>query len=624
MTISEEYYSTVRRANNIPELFFELAQNMEGKILGYQAQVIDKTTSWRALDYRSTAQKISRLAAAIQKLGVNKGDRVAIISGTRAEWLEIDLAILSIGAIAVAIYPSLPASDIAYILHDSAAQLVFAENEEQLQKLLALTSTPQLIPAREGLPDEAKTVTISTIITIEETSSHTNVVRLDDLINDIPETTGIPSSTHLISRADVASLVYTSGTTGPSKGVVQTHGNHLSNVAQAIECGMFAMDGTLFLYLPLAHSFARLIGYIGFLTPANIKFSSVADTKTSRVDLLRVASDMCKSNATVFPSVPRLFEKIRDKLEHTSSKRGLTGFLLSATLKNAKRVFEAQESGKAPNSFDSILSLLFSPLRAKIKRSIFGQQFQHSISGGAKLPVDVNRFFWGLGIEIYEGYGLTETCVATNVNRKGANKFGSVGKAMVEVNIKIADDGEICFKGPNITQGYWNRPQATAESWDSNGWFHTGDIGHLDENGYLFITDRKKDLIVTAGGKKIPPIKVENILTSSKYISHAVFCGDGKPYCVALVTLNEDAVIDYLMKRGVSATEPLSKIQLVAELLEEIRKRTNTGLSSFEEVKKIAVIDEDFSVDNGLLTPSLKIKRKSVLKKYSELLESLY
>jgi long-chain acyl-CoA synthetase len=373
---------------------------------------------------------------------------------------------------------------------------------------------------------------------------------------------------------------------------------------------MFALDGSLFLFLPLAHSFARLIAYLGFLSPATLKFAGVASTTSSKVDLARVAKEMCNASAEVVPVVPRLLEKVKDSIIQKSRAGTLAARILSITLQASQRVWQAQQSNGAPSLLDQIIVAATGSIRTKIKEQIFGTCYRHAISGGAKLPVDVANFFWSLNIPVFEGYGLTETCVATNVNRIDRYRLGSVGPAFDYIHTKIAEDGEILFKGPNITQGYYKRPRATEESWDSEGWFHTGDIGHLDTDGFLFITDRKKDLVVTAGGKKVPPIKVENLLIRSPEVDHAIYFGDGKPYCVALVSLNQAA-----RALDTAAQE---------KIIESVRVDTNKELASFEEVKKIALLPQELTVENGMLTPTLKVKRKVVINTFRSLIESLY
>ena len=604
------FSTTVAACQSIPQSFFDLSSSQPDAIAYYYpSHAPSGAIEWFSRTRLESLTRVKKIRAHLQKLGVSTGTKVAIIAGTRPEWMEIDLAILSLGAVCVSIYPSLPPAEIGFILADSETTVVFAENQEQIDKLTWLSQQPITLPARDTIPETTALVTMQHIVAIEPLSEGTlSYTSLTDVLASELTTTTFDFSA--LSRDTISSLVYTSGTTGPAKGVVQTHGNHLSNVEQAIRSNMFALDGALFLFLPLAHSFARLIAYLGFLSPATLKFAGVASTTSSKVDLARVAKEMCHASAEVVPVVPRLLEKVKDSIIQKSRAATLAARILSVTLSASQRVWQAQQSGGAPSLLDQIIFAATGSIRSKIKEQIFGKRYRHAISGGAKLPVDVANFFWSLEIPVFEGYGLTETCVATNVNRIDRYRLGSVGPAFDYIQTKIAEDGEILFKGPNITQGYYKRPRATEESWDSEGWFHTGDIGHLDSDGFLFITDRKKDLIVTAGGKKVPPIKVENLLIRSPEVDHAIYFGDGKPYCVALVSLNQTArTLD-------TATQE--------KLIESIRIETNKELASFEELKKIALIPQELTVENGMLTPTLKVKRKVVINTYRSLIEALY
>lgn len=545
-------------------------------------------------DLRTVQDKVKNLAYYLASIGVKKGDSVAILSNTRPEWMMADLAIVSLGAISVSVYHSLPSEEVGFILYDSGAKVIFCENEEQINKVRWLSENEFEVPEVEERQASKTKLNFKKIISFESAPEIEGIVELQTIFSETQRPIEFPN----LTRDDIAALVYTSGTTGPPKGVIQTHGNHLSNVVQAIDSGMFALDGSLFLFLPLAHSFAKLIGYLGFLTPAVLKFPTIISRTESKVDLTQVAKDMANSGAEVIPVVPRLFEKIKLKLESTDNK------ILQWTLLASLEAYENKKMNKASGLLTNLLYFGTSPIRAKIKNGLFGNAFKHAISGGAKLPVTVNEFFDALGIEIYEGYGLTETVVATNVNRKGNRKIGSVGPCLNGVEIRIAEDGEILFRGPNISPGYYNRPAATKESFGE--WFKTGDIGYLDHDGFLFITDRKKDLIVTAGGKKIAPQELENVLKGKPPISQAVILGDGKPYIVALVTVDPQAEGNIL-----------EQVRIIIENLNQKR-------ASFEQIKDFRIIKEDFSIENGFLTPTMKVKRKLVAEKFKDLVQEMY
>ena len=390
---------------------------------------------------------------------------------------------------------------------------------------------------------------------------------------------------------------------------------------------MFLLNGSLFLYLPLAHSFARLAYYVGFLTSTSLVLPAIADRRTSRIDLQSTAKDLQEGAPSVLPSVPRLFEKMAAALQTKASGSGIGNHLMRLTISNAQRVYTKKERGEPASIFDQVMYNGLASIRATIKSRLFGANFSHGISGGAKLDPEVNRFFDALGITICEGYGLTETCVATHVNLPGQRKIGSVGPALDGVEVKICpDDQEIALRGPNITHEYLHRPTATKEAWDSEGWFHTGDIGKLDEDGFLYITDRKKELVITAGGKKISPQMVEGLFKRYPFISNSLYFGDGKPHCVMLFTLNEIELRTILRNRGVhyTAETPLNSLAETQALVRTAVDEANSKLASFESIKRFAILGEDFSIENGLLTPTMKMKRKAIVAKHRETLEGLY
>jgi long-chain acyl-CoA synthetase len=322
-----------------------------------------------------------------------------------------------------------------------------------------------------------------------------------------------------------------------------------------------------------------------------------------------------------------LFEKMGAAIQARAIGSSLQQRILALCIRNARQTYERRAKGERLGIVEQMIFNGLAPIRAKIKAQLFGTGFRHGISGGAKLDPGVNKFFDALGIVICEGYGLTETCVATHVNLPNKRKIGSVGPALEEVEVRIAAaDGEIVMRGPNITQGYLRRPQATAEAWDSEGWFHTGDVGHLDEDGFLSITDRKKELVVTAGGKKIAPISVEGLFKRYPFISQALYYGDGKPHCVMLFTLNETELRAMLKQQGfeVPSDAKLNTLPAVTALVDEAVKDANATLASYETIKSFAILGEDFTIENGLITPTMKMKRKAIVARYKDTLESLY
>ncbi|RMD84145.1 MAG: long-chain fatty acid--CoA ligase [Candidatus Dadabacteria bacterium] len=608
---------------NIAEAFYVTAADYPERVV-YSQAVFDtdapssEPRAWISTDYATVKARINKIAHYLKSVGVAKGVKVGIISNSRPEWLEADIAVLSLGGVVVSIYQSLPPSDIAYILFDSGAKIVFAENQEQVNKLKEIASKEWKMPATEERGESLERVEVERIIAFEQCALDDSVVQLEEILTG-PERQE-PSEMLKIRRTDIASLVYTSGTTGPPKGVIQSHHNHLSNVRQAVETGLFEPESSFMLFLPLAHSFAKLIGYLGFLTPASLKFPAVADTRTSKLQPSSITRDIREGSASIVPVVPRLLEKMRAGVLLKAEGGGVGGFLLRLAINAALKV----QSGKG-GVIDRAVYSATAFMRRKVKEKLFGPNFCFCISGGAKLPPNVGRFFDALGITVLEGYGLTETCVATNINRLGANKIGTVGPVLSEdIELKIADDGEIMFRGPNVALGYHNRPQATRKAWDSRGWFHTGDLGSVDEDGYLTITGRKKEILVSSTGKNIAPQDIEAAVKESRYISQVVMVGDGRPYCTALITLDMDAVGEWCRANGVIPAGHYSSDPKVYDLVWGEVQRVNASLAGFEQIKKIEIVPDDFTVENGFLTPTFKVKRDLVLKEYGDLVERMY
>lgn len=616
-------YWGLDEAKNIGAAFFAAANVDLTRPVYAQAQYDGHLESkehrrWVTSTYADVKPKVCKLIKYLRSLGVKKGSKVAILSTSRPEWMEADIAIVSLGGVTVSIYQTLPEAEVAYILFDSGADIVFAENEEQAKKLINIHGREWDIPGTEDRPPQKSKVLIKKIITFEDSFPDSLMIDYREIIKG--PSGEVPKEIEELTRADLASFVYTSGTTGPPKGVVQTHGNHLSNVRQAAESGLFSDTSTIMLFLPLAHSFAKLMGYIGFLTPASLKFIAIIDTKTSRMEPVSVTRDIREGSANIVPIVPRLLEKMRDGISRQAASKGLKGLILGSTVNSALDVYEKRASLKS-----KLLFLLTTSIRKKICLKLFGPHFKYGISGGAKLPVAVARFFDALGVEILEGYGLTETCVATNVNRFGNKKIGTVGPLLSkDIEVRILEDGEIAFRGPNISLGYHNRKTATAASWDNDGWFKTGDLGAIDSDGFLTITGRKKELIVSSNGKKIAPQDIEDKLKNSPYVSQVVLCGEGKPYCTALVTINEEAIKLLLQNSGREIPAKLSEDSHIKDLIWNHVDKVNSGLANFEQVRKISILPNDFTLDNGFLTPTFKVKRKLVETKYKDLIEGMY
>lgn len=620
----------VDRHRNIPEAFFAAAERSPDLPVYVHAvaqrDLTQEDAGARTLvtrTFRDVEKRVAAVARCLEQWISPRSEdeqrepygrpRIAILSNTRPEWMEADIAILSARAITVAVYHSLSDEEVAYILFDSGAEIIFVENTEQASKLLRIMEREWEFPGTEDRPALTTRLQFRKIVAFETVSRHPLIEQWEDIVGTVGQDEREEKLSRLdeLKPGDLATLVYTSGTTGPPKGVMQTHQNHLSNIRQVYQAGIIREGSTVFLFLPLAHSFARLMGMIGFLTPVVVYFPAVFSADHSKLEPRSLLRDMREMGANVVPIVPRFLEKMEEALRSRAERSSISGRLLRLALWAAESSYEDRIAARAPGRAKSMLFRSTAPVRKSIRESLFGTSFTFAVSGGAKLPLAIANFFQALEIPVLEGYGLTETCVATNFNPLGKNKIGTVGPVLAkDIEQRIEEDGEICFRGPNVSLGYWKRPTATRASWDQAGWFHTGDLGTIDEDGYLTINGRKKDLIVTSGGKKVAPQAIEDELRYHPLISQAVLLGEGRPFCVALFTLK---------------TKP------AAEKLDEVKSQIrahvdaiNAHLASFETVKNFHILDEDFTVENGFLTPTMKVKRKLVAERHAKELEELY
>jgi long-chain acyl-CoA synthetase len=575
------------------------------RIVIEQALIGSSPRSWSTLTYQELSFQIAKLRSFLQLQGIGELSRCSICSNTCPEWLISDLAVLSLGAATVSIYTTLPTQDIAYIMKDANVTVAIVENQ---------TLVDQFLKIHEGFQGSDENWypphPLTHIICIQPCTAHPLVTSLSDIVaGPVGENTTFQCSA---TRNSFASLVYTSGSTGLPKGVIQTHGNHLANLEQVVQADVFGPSGSLFLYLPLAHSFARLVGYLGLFTDTTLKMPAITDPVSGTLDLVSVSQDLRAANCEYIPSIPRLFEKIKMNIERKATEKTVQGWVLRRTLNAAQKMYRATKTKNSISPITWAIYHITDSIRTKLRDTIFGTKLIHAISGGAKLSPDVTEFFAALDIIILQGYGLTETCVATNVNRHNDNRIGTVGPVFDGIEMKLTTEHEICFRGPNVANGYWEKPEETKASWDSDGWFHTGDLGSVDEDGFLTITGRKKEVIVSAGGKKIAPQKVEKLLENLPGISHAVLFGNDRPYCVALLTMSDP-----------DSVKKDNNAQHHAELWKKI-EHINEQLAPFERIRRARIIFEEFSVENGLLTPTHKIKRHEIRDRYQDLIWEMY
>jgi long-chain acyl-CoA synthetase len=563
------------------------------------------------LSSKEAFEQIRDLALGFRSLGVGKGDRVSIVAESRPEWVLCDQAILALGAVTVPIYPTLSAAQARYILEDSGARLAIVSTRFQLEKV---QDVRHLLPALEAVAvmDEAAAAKAS-VLGLEEVRR-----RGHQLMNSQWGTAKeFQDGARLIKPDELATIIYTSGTTGEPKGVMLTHANLLSNVLAAAEVLDIGVDDIAVSYLPLSHAFERIASFLFLYRGVTMIFAESFDTLGRDIGVVR---------PTVLTGVPRVYEKMQAKiLEKGSAAPGLKGTVFKWAVKSGLARAHSTLRGKRPGPLTALQASLADRLVFAKVREGTGGRLRFVVSGSAPLPPTVAEFFTAIGLPIIEGYGLTETSPILTVNPLDAPRLGSVGKAVRDVEIRIADDGEILARGANVMRGYYNKPDATAEVL-RDGWFHTGDIGTIDEHGYLSITDRKKDLLVTSGGKKIAPQPIEAVLKRSPLISEAVVLGDRRKYAAALI-IPDFAALERRLKdlaRPPGDRAELVKREDVVGLYDEIVNGLNRDLSQFERIKRIAILPNEFSIESGELTPTLKVKRKVVEERYRDVIEELY
>jgi long-chain acyl-CoA synthetase len=555
-------------------------------------------SGWRDVTAEQFRDEVTALAKGLIAAGISPGDRVALMSRTRYEWTLVDYAIWSAGAVTVPIYETSSAEQVEWILSDSGASAAFAETQAHADAIreadVAAVQNVWLIEGPDGTvagPDGAG-------VTDEQLEQHRTARK----------------------AADLATIIYTSGTTGRPKGCQITHANLLSDVRNAVEGSLvevFEIAGSsTLLFLPLAHSFARII-QVGCLESGAI-LGHWPDTRT-------LAKALPEFRPTFLLAVPRVFEKVYNTAVQQASASKAKSRIFDAAAATAVAWSQAASSdGAAPGQALRLRHALFDRLVYTKLRAAVGGKVAYAVSGGAPLGERLGHFFRGAGITILEGYGLTETSAAATVNRPSRNKIGTVGPPLPGVAIKIADDGEILLRGPNVFPGYWHNDAATAEVLDPDGWFGTGDVGGLDEEGFLQVTGRKKELIVTAGGKNVAPAVLEDRLRASPLISQCVVVGDGRPYIACLITLDEEGLEFWRKQHGLAADADVSDNPELTADIQAAVDEANKAVSRAESIRRFRVLASDFTEENGYLTPSLKVRRNLVIKDFAADIESLY
>ncbi len=563
--------------------------------------------AWRAITHTDLAQRVVAVSMGLRELGIRPGDRVSILSETRPEWAIADYACLCAQAADVPIYPTLTAKQTEYILKDSGAVGVFCSTAEQVAKVLEIKSHLPALQHVIAFESDAKRGGVPTLTELE--------ARGQTAAAKYPRAR---EEALAVSPDAIATLIYTSGTTGDPKGVILTHNNIWSNVQAALQVMALTDEDECLAMLPLSHVYERMVDYTLMHAGVIINYAESFD---------KVGPNLQEVRPTIVLSVPRLYEKVyarvlENALSGSALKRRIFFWAKQAgddwaTLKLDQRPIPAGLALKHRIAD----RLVFSKLRART-----GGRIRFFISGSAPLSPEIAKFFFSAGLPILEGYGLTETSPVLTLNPLTRPRIGSVGPVVPGVQLKIASDGEVLAKGPNVMQGYYNKPEATAEAIDAEGWFHTGDIGELDADGYLRITDRKKDLIKTAGGKYIAPQPIENQVKLNKFVANAVLLGDKRKFSIILVVPNYEALEPWARGEGSSfgSRRELIALPAVQQKMEaEVDSRLG-DLARFERPKKVVLLEQDFTIESGELTPTLKVKRRVVEKNHQPAIDRAY
>lgn len=570
---------------------------------------------WEVVSTPEIAETVEAFSCGLMALGVKPGDKVVLISEDRPKWLLTDYAVLTAGAADVPIYPTLNAQETAYIANNSDAEVAVVSNEDQANKLLS---------QRENLKR------LKSIVVFDPPpGGHPDLLTWDQVIawgkDYAAKNPGIHRKVaSQVKPEDLATLIYTSGTTGVPKGVMLTHSNFVENCRAGMEYLEIDPSDRALVFLPLSHSFERMIDYCYFWQGLSIAYAESIE---------KVADNLGEVKPTCMAAVPRLYEKVYARLmEQAAQSSALKKFLIHWSIRTVSEWAESYKAnkGRVPLGL-AFRRALADKIVPKKLRARVGGRIRFFVSGGAPLPRHLAVFFYGCGLPIAEGYGLTETSPVVTVNefhKDGREniRFGSPGRPLKNVEVRIAEDGELWVRGPNVMKGYYKMPKETKEVLTPDGWFATGDIATLDQDGFLFITDRKKEIIVTAGGKNVAPQPIENELKRNKYVTQAVLIGDGRPFVTALIVPNYDNVVEYCKSKGVHKIDPrdLCREPVVAHLFQNVLDRVNANLSRYEQIKKCRLLPKELTMEEGELTPTLKVKRRVIHQKYGHLIEEMY
>ncbi len=564
---------------------------------------------WESVTWQQVGDRVQNIAAGLIALGIAPEDRVALASSTRYEWVLVDFAVMCAGAATTTVYPTTNATDVAYIVANSGSRVVVAENQAQVDKLLE---------HRSALPAVAKVVIIDGegdgdwVVTLDELEQQGR-----QLLVDSPD--AVDERIAAIGPDRLASLIYTSGTTGRPKGVRLTHEAWTYTAAAIDALNVLGPEDLNFLWLPLAHSFGKVM----LALPLQIGFPTAIDGRVERI-----VDNLAAVRPTVMGAAPRIFEKAHARIMGMVAEQGgLKKKIFDWAIAVGLTVSEARQVGRKPSRTSSLAYRLADRLVFSTIRERFGGRVRFFVSAAAKLDRDVAQWFDAVGIVVLEGYGLTETAAASFINRPNAYRLGTVGWPFPATEVKIADDGEILLRGPGVMTSYHDLPDATAEALDEDGWFRTGDIGEIDSDGFLRITDRKKDMFKTSQGKYVAPSAIEvRFKGLCPYAGELIVIGEAKPYCVALVTLDSEAITDWAAKHGLSGKSfgEIARDETTRDLIAGYIDALNSDLNRWEQIKKFAILDRELSIEAGDLTPSMKLRRKVVVDRFTDRISELY
>ena len=584
--------------STINDLFCRIAAAGNPRAVLWQ----DEFGNWQPLSSDQIYQRVHTLAEAFLSWGAKKGDRIALIAENRWEWAVADFAILAINAVNVPVYPTLTGDQIAMLLADAGCRIAVVSTRQQFDKLNAVRSQTQLerILLMDGNAPEGA-IALSKILAGADDAGPFRDPVFDALVRSVEPN-------------DLATLIYTSGTTGEPKGVMLTHRNIAANQNLAAREFKFNQTDACISFLPLSHITARALDYVMYGHGAQVAYCSHFD---------KLPQAMKEIRPTVFVGVPRVYEKIRQAVEQKSSVSPVKKRMLAWALGVGARNRETIYAGRQPSSF--FWKIANRLVYGKV-REAFGGRVKVWVSGGAPLGIDTAKWFASAGIAVWEGYGLTETSPVIALNNPEVQRMGAVGKPLSNVELKFAEDGELLVRGPSVFIGYWNKPSANAECFDGNGWFRTGDIARFDEDGFLYITDRKKELLKTSGGKLVAPQPIESKLKNSVMVAQVALVGDKHKFIAALISPNFAALEAWAKHAGLEAPDRAALVSdsRVVALYGEVVRESNAGLANFETIKRFRLVADEWSQDSGELTPSMKLKRRVISAKYASVIDELY